>query len=316
MLNVCNLTKKFSSKIAVDNVSFRINPGEIVGFLGPNGAGKSTTMKMLTGFLNPTSGQVIVDGKLLSSNKISIQQDIGYLPEGAPAYEDMTVISFLRFIAEVRGFHGALKKVRIDNVVQATNLQSVLHEPIEYLSKGFKRRLGLAQAIIHDPKILILDEPTDGLDPNQKQEVRKLIRNMAEDKIIILSTHILEEVDALCTRTIIISGGKIIADSNLKELIASSPLANVLHIRVRNATIDAVRSNLMQLDHIIDVQCVETKNKDLLFKIQAEESKNALLLEISKFMVQHDWEFVELLRESKSLDEVFRITTEKHQAAS
>lgn len=316
MLSVCNLTKNFGNRIAVDNVSFRINPGEIVGFLGPNGAGKSTTMKMLAGYLSPNSGQVIFDGKLLSSNKINIQQDIGYLPEGAPAYQEMSVIDFLNFIAEIRGLSGTLKKARVENIIETTNLRSVAREPIEFLSKGFKRRVGLAQAIIHDPKILLLDEPTDGLDPNQKQEVRKLIKNMSEDKIIILSTHILEEVDALCSRTIIISGGKIIADSSLKDLIASSPLANTLHIKVRNASVEAVRTNLMKLDSILDIECIESKNKDLMFKIRAEDSRNALLLEISKFMVRYDWEFVELLRETKSLDEIFRLTTEKHQRVS
>ena len=195
--------------------------GEIVGFLGPNGAGKSTTMKMLVGYLTPTSGDILIKNEPLQENKIEIQNNLGYLPEGAPAYSEMKVKSFLNFIAEIRGLRGIEKQTSIAEVIEKTNLKSVINENIEFLSKGFKRRVGLAQAIIHDPQILILDEPTDGLDPNQKNEVRKLINNMAKDKIIILSTHILEEVEALCNRTIIISDGEIVVDSTPLELMES-----------------------------------------------------------------------------------------------
>jgi ABC-2 type transport system ATP-binding protein len=212
MIEVKNLTRHFGAKVAVDNLSFKVQPGEVLGFLGPNGAGKSTTMKMITGFLRPSSGNVWVCGFEVQENSIAAQRRLGYLPEGAPLYSDMTTAELLSFIAAVRGFSGQEKLRRIANVVERVHLESVLHQSIETLSKGFKRRVGLAQAILHDPEVLILDEPTDGLDPNQKYEVRQLIRTMAKDKVIILSTHILEEVDAVCTRAIIINDGRLLVD--------------------------------------------------------------------------------------------------------
>ncbi len=216
------LDKQFGSIHAVCNVSFSVSHGEVLGFLGPNGAGKSTTMKMITGFLEPTAGTVIVNGNDVTTHPIEVKSCIGYLPEGAPAYGEMTVLSFLRFISEVRGFSGAEAQKRIDEVVKKINLQTVLHQTIETLSKGFKRRVGMAQTIIHDPDVLIMDEPTDGLDPNQKHEVRSLIKQMAAKKAIIISTHILEEVDAICTRAIIIASGELLFDGTPEELRASS----------------------------------------------------------------------------------------------
>lgn len=217
------LDKKFGSIHAVRDVSFTVGHGEVLGFLGPNGAGKSTTMKMITGFLEPTSGTVIVNGKDVIENPIDVKSSIGYLPEGAPSYGEMTVLSFLRFIAEIRGFDGAESQSRIDEVVKKINLESVLNQSIETLSKGFKRRVGMAQTIIHDPDVLIMDEPTDGLDPNQKHEVRSLISQMAEKKAIVISTHILEEVDAICTRAIIIASGQILFDGTPEELRGKAP---------------------------------------------------------------------------------------------
>src|SRR5690606_5083887 len=218
MIEIRNLTKRFAQHTAVDDLSFNVQQGEVLGFLGPNGAGKSTTMKMLTGFLTPSAGTARILGFDIRKNRLQAQQQIGYLPEGAPCYGDMTVRGFLEFIAEVRGFRGAAKKQRVAKAVGQVELDKVLEQSIDTLSKGFKRRVGLAQAILHDPKVLILDEPTDGLDPNQKHQVRQLIQGLAEDKIVIISTHILEEVGALCSRAVVIAHGKLVADATPLEL--------------------------------------------------------------------------------------------------
>ncbi len=221
-VEVIELDKQFGAIHAVRGVSFDVSHGEVLGFLGPNGAGKSTTMKMITGFLEPTSGTVRVNGKDVTEDPIAVKASIGYLPEGAPSYGEMTVMSFLRFIAEIRGFEGQQMQQRIDEVVKKINLEGVLNQTIETLSKGFKRRVGMAQTILHDPDVMIMDEPTDGLDPNQKHEVRSLIQEMAEKKAIVISTHILEEVDAICTRAIIIASGKLLFDGTPAELRARS----------------------------------------------------------------------------------------------
>jgi ABC-2 type transport system ATP-binding protein len=223
MIEINNLTKRYGALLAVDNISFSVGPGEVLGFLGPNGAGKSTTMKMITGFLAPTAGKVRVCGHDIEAEPLAAKSCMGYLPEGAPSYPEMTVRSFLEFIADVRGLKDAQRKARMDDVIGRLGLASVLEQVIETLSKGFRRRVGLAQALIHDPRVLILDEPTDGLDPNQKYEVRTLINAMAKDKIIVISTHILEEVDAVCNRAIIIAGGRILADETPKNLAARAP---------------------------------------------------------------------------------------------
>ena len=232
MIEISHLTKKFDDFTAVDDLSFKVTEGEVLGFLGPNGAGKSTTMKVITGFLAATHGAVTVDGHDIATDPIAVKALIGYLPEGAPCYPDMTTLEFLDFIAEIRGFTGEEKRRRIEKVIEDVELRSVCNKTIDTLSKGFKRRVGLAQAILHDPKVLILDEPTDGLDPNQKHHVRKLIRNLAKDKIVIISTHILEEVSAVCTRAIIIAGGRILADGTPKELEARSVYANAISVRM------------------------------------------------------------------------------------
>ncbi len=223
MIEIENLVKKFGPLTAVNDISFTVNPGQVLGFLGPNGAGKSTTMKMITGFLAPTSGSIRVCGHAVEGDALAAKKQLGYLPEGAPSYGEMTAIQFLNFIADVRGLRGTQKTQRVDTVIEQLHLHQVINRSIDTLSKGFKRRVGLAQAILHDPKVLILDEPTDGLDPNQKYEVRELIKGMAQDKIVVISTHILEEVDAVCSRAIIIASGKVIADETPQQLIARSP---------------------------------------------------------------------------------------------
>src|SRR3954469_8835086 len=223
MIEISHLTKRYGSLTAVDDISFTVSPGEVLGFLGPNGAGKSTTMKMITGFISPTAGPIRVCGHDVEAAPIAAKSCMGYLPEGAPNYPEMTVGAFLEFIANVRGLTGDRRKARLDDVIGRLSLASVLPQAIETLSKGFKRRVGLAQALLHDPQVLILDEPTDGLDPNQKHEVRALINAMSKDKIIVISTHILEEVDAVCSRAIIIANGRILADESPKALASRAP---------------------------------------------------------------------------------------------
>jgi len=220
LIEIERLTKRFGAFTAVDDVSFTVDRGEVVGFLGPNGAGKSTTMKMLAGFVTPSAGTARICGQDVIEAPVAAKRALGYLPEGAPTYPEMTVTGFLAFIARIRGFSGPEAQERMARAMAMTQLEGVRLQPIETLSKGFKRRVGLAQALLHDPPVLVLDEPTDGLDPNQKHEVRELIRRMAPEKAIVISTHILEEVDAVCTRAIIIARGKVLADATPKALEA------------------------------------------------------------------------------------------------
>jgi ABC-2 type transport system ATP-binding protein len=239
MIEVKGLVKTYGAKRAVDGISFTVRRGEILGFLGPNGAGKSTTMKMITGFLRPDAGSALVDGIDVTADPVAVKRRLGYLPESAPAYPEMTVGEFLGFIAEVRGFRAAAaRRAQVDRAVALTHLESVRHQTIETLSKGYKQRVGFAQALLHDPPALILDEPTDGLDPNQKNEVRSLIKSMAAAKAVILSTHILEEVEAICTRVIIISQGRVVADETPAQLQARQP----------GARLDAIFRSLTQSD--------------------------------------------------------------------
>ena len=232
MIEITHLSKQFEQFTAVDDLSFKVSEGEVLGFLGPNGAGKSTTMKIITGFLAPTSGSVTVDGHNIATDALAAKALMGYLPEGAPSYGDMTTLDFLRFVGEIRGYRGDELVQRVGRVLAEVELGSVALQKIETLSKGFKRRVGLAQAIMHDPKVLILDEPTDGLDPNQKQHVRELIKNLARDKIVIISTHILEEVSAVCTRAVIIANGRLVADGTPAELEASSKYHQAVNVRL------------------------------------------------------------------------------------
>ncbi len=256
LLQVRNLTKAFGPLIAVDDVSFSVPRGEVLGFLGPNGAGKSTTMKMLTGFMAPTRGTAVVCGHDVVTSPIEVKKSIGYLPEGAPLYGDMTPRALLNFVAQIRDLRGAERRRKVDEAIQTTRIEEVAFRPIDTLSKGFKRRVGLAQAILHGPDVLVLDEPTDGLDPNQKHDVRILLRAMAKDKAIIISTHILEEVDAVCTRAIIISRGRIVASGTPEELRARSAANHSVSIRVPVDQVAAFQDRLISVEGVGHVESV------------------------------------------------------------
>jgi len=227
MISVKNLVKDFGSFRAVDDVSFEVAKGDVLGFLGPNGAGKSTTMRMLTGFLTPSSGTATICGHDILTDSVEARKNLGYLPESAPSYADMTVLEFLRFMGDLRGYKGSELNDRVAAAMDKCFLQPVQHRTIEHLSKGYRQRTCMAQALLHDPAVLVMDEPTDGLDPNQKRVVREMIAEMASEKAIILSTHVLQEVEAMCNRVVIISGGKLVKDSNPADLKAESPSGNL-----------------------------------------------------------------------------------------
>ncbi len=305
MIEISHLTKKFDSFTAVDDLSFTVKEGEVLGFLGPNGAGKSTTMKVITGFLSPSSGKVSVDGHDIAEDPIAVKSLIGYLPEGAPSYPDMTTLDFLNFVAEIRGFTGEEKQRRIDKVIDDVELRSVCHKTIDTLSKGFKRRVGLAQAILHDPKVLILDEPTDGLDPNQKHHVRNLIRNLAKDKIVIISTHILEEVSAVCSRAIIIAGGRILADGTPKELESRSNYHGAVSITL-SEDFD-LRAALADDADVRDIEQVdEQAHRYILLPVSGKQ----LFAKVSEKSQNGHWPVTEFHLVEGLLEDYFRHVTQ------
>jgi ABC-2 type transport system ATP-binding protein len=309
MVKIEHLSKRFGTLKAVDDVTFSVSKGEVLGFLGPNGAGKSTTMRMITGFLTPDSGSVQVGGDDVASNPVGAKRRIGYLPEGAPLYGDMTPRAFLRFIAEIRGFRGKARDQSVDSVVGKVSLGAALEKPIDTLSKGFKRRVGLAQAIIHDPEVLVLDEPTDGLDPNQKHEVRTLIRSMSRDKAIILSTHILEEVEAVCSRAIIISAGKVVSDGTPAELVARSRMHNAISISIRAAGVDGLVEGLSQVPGVASVEILDAEGERVRLRV-FPVGNASLAAPVSQLAREKAWVVEELHVERGRLDEVFReITT-------
>jgi len=302
MIELDKLTKRFGPVTVVDGLSFTVARGEVLGFLGPNGAGKSTTMKMLTGFLKPSAGRALVAGIDVEKNPIAAKKHMGYLPEGAPAWPDMTPAGFLAFCAAIRGLDGKAAEAAIAKAVDRTTLKDVLHQPIDTLSKGFKRRVGLAQALLHDPDILILDEPTDGLDPNQKHEVRRLIRDISADKAIIISTHILEEVEAICSRAVVIARGKMVADATPQALEAKTAGHNVMAIVVVS---DAERAR-RALEAIPEVEKVEIIGKRILVTPKAGR---AIGPQVASALVSAGVVFEEIKREHGRLDDVFRALT-------
>ena len=308
MVEVSHLKKTFGNFTAVNDISFTVNKGEVLGFLGPNGAGKSTTMKMITGFLTPDQGKVIVGGDNISENPVAVKSRIGYLPEGAPLYGDMTPEGFLHFVAEIRGLRGNEKSKRVEEIISLVNLETVVYKPIETLSKGFKRRVGLAQAILHDPEILILDEPTDGLDPNQKHEVRTLIQNMAPEKAIILSTHILEEVHAVCSRAMIITNGELVADGTPASLEAKSPLHNTVELTVRSSEADPINDDLNTIPGIRNVEKTNDIEGTISFRIYPS-GEQALITQVSQMARDKNWQVEDMHVARGKLDDVFRSIT-------
>ena len=308
MIKVENLTKLFGAKHAVDGISFSVGRGEVLGFLGPNGAGKSTTMRMITGFISPSGGKVSVGGFDIVDQPIPAKRLIGYLPENAPAYTDMTVQGFLNFAAEIRGLTGEARKQAVNRVVEMCFLRSVLHQSVETLSKGYRHRTCFAQSIIHDPDVLILDEPTDGLDPNQKHEVRSLIRRMGEKKAIIFSTHILEEVDAVCSRALIIDRGRIVANGTPQELRRKSEYAGAVTISVRGVAAASVTQKLGQLSAAKRAAVVNEAGSKVTVTVFPRPNADS---ELTRAVIDasQGWQVEELHTEEGRLDEVFRNIT-------
>src|SRR6516165_6275313 len=315
MIKVQNLVKIFGTKHAVDGVSFSVERGEVLGFLGPNGAGKSTTMRMITGFIPPSSGSITVGGFDVVDQAIQARRLIGYLPENAPAYTDMTVHGFLNFAAEIRGLRGDAKNRAVSRVVEMCFLEAVLHQSVETLSKGYRHRTCFAQSIIHDPDVLVLDEPTDGLDPNQKHEVRGIIRRMGEKKAIIFSTHILEEVDAVCSRAIIIDRGKIVANGTPYELRQKSDWAGTVLLRVSGINGTALNQKLAQIAVVKRTTILREDSTSVTVRVFPKTTTNGALASSIADAAQ-GWRIEELHTEEGRLDEVFRSITMPDTAAA
>ena len=310
LIEAKNLKKSFGDFVAVDNINLTVERGEVVGFLGPNGAGKSTTMKMLTGFLEPDGGEIFIEGIDLKSKPLEAKKSIGYLPEGAPSYSDMEVSEFLSFVGKMRGLNnnGSLN-TRLSDMAEQINLKEVWHKPIETLSKGFKRRVGIAQALIHDPDILILDEPTDGLDPNQKYEMRDLIKKISTNKAIVISTHILEEVEAVCSRTVIIANGQILANETPDNLGKQFNKKNMFSLKVANKLNN---TQIKDIKSSLNYKKVTVKNlniTDTLILIEDEKENinlNKIMTQLKKYKLDiNEANFVK-----PSLDDIFRKITQ------
>ena len=309
LIEAKDLHKRFGDIVAVDGISLEVARGEVLGFLGPNGAGKSTTMKMITGFLEPDAGSARIAGIDMFDDPKAAKAKLGYLPEGAPSYGDMTSRAFLAFIAAIRGYDRDEAKKRVAIAVERAGLNSVLEQTIDTLSKGYKRRVAIAQAILHDPQVLIMDEPTDGLDPNQKHQVRKLIGEMAQEKAIIVSTHILEEVEAVCSRAIIINRGRIVADGTAEDLMRRLPHHGSIAIRVRADRAKAVTSALSGFSGVSTVETVSSANGSVQLRAVPKNGA-AIASDLAAFIRQKSIEVDELFVERGNLDDVFRkITT-------
>jgi ABC-2 type transport system ATP-binding protein len=311
LLAANNLTKSFGSLVAVNGISLSVKRGEVLGFLGPNGAGKTTTMKMLTGFLAPTSGDAAVCDKAVTTGNVDAKRHIGYLPEGAPLYGDMTPREFLTFVAETHEISKAEIPEIVESASNAVNLAKVMNQRIETLSKGFKRRVGLAAAIIHAPDVLILDEPTDGLDPNQKHEVRSLIETMSADRAIIISTHILEEVDALCSRVVVINEGKIVADDTPSGLRGRSRYKNAVTMVSPKSAAGEI---ILALKPIPGVASIEQVIEGDVIRITALARNGAQIADdVGGVIASNNWEIHQYSIEGGRLDDVFRSLTEANR---
>ena len=314
MLEIRHLVKKFGPLVAVGDVSFEVAAGEVLGFLGPNGAGKSTTMKMITGFLAPTSGTAVICGHDIQRRPLAAKRRIGYLPEGAPAYPDMTVAEFLDFIAHIRGLRGAEARRRIAYIAELIHIADVMQQPIETLSKGYRRRVGVAQALLHDPAVLILDEPTDGLDPNQKYEMRGIIRDLSPHKAIVISTHLLEEVEAVCSRAIIIAGGCILADGTPAALAARSRYHNAVRLDLATADTVAIDAELRKMPEVASVEAaVDDDHANLCVLSQNGQPISDAIVRRAR---EQGWPVTALYVERGRLDDVFRAITARVPAVS
>jgi len=311
MIQVENLFKAFGPKLAVNDVSFSVERGEVLGFLGPNGAGKSTTMRMVTGFIPPTSGTIKVGGYDVLETPLPAKRLIGYLPENAPGYADMTVQGFLSFAAELRGLRGTARRSAIDRAVELCFLDNVRHQVIDTLSKGYKHRTGLAQSLIHDPDVLIMDEPTDGLDPNQKHEVRNLIKQMGARKAIVFSTHILEEVEAVCSRVIIIDRGRIVANGTPDELKARAPNSGAAWLRVKGVPAAVLGKELSGISCAANTEVLRDDEGIVEIRVYPDRTRpgSSLISEVAELAAQQKWQLDELRTEEGRLDEVFRAIT-------
>lgn len=307
MIDISKLTKHFSGDVAVNNISFRVATGEVLGILGTNGAGKSTTLRMLTGLIKPTSGKITICDYDISQQTRQAQRLVGYLPEGNACYGDMSALGFLGFIARVRGFRGKEKKQRVAQMLDRFELDGVRSNAIDTLSKGFKRRIGLAQAMLHDPKVLILDEPTDGLDPNQKQHVRGLIADLAKDKIVVISTHILEEVASLCSRALVIDRGHLLADNTLEELQSRSRYHQAVTLFGRHPL------DLLALAVLPGVAGIEPGPEVHSVKVLARDGV-VILPAINALVVNKGWQVRRQEVERGGLEEVFRTLTRERAA--
>ena len=308
MIEVVEISRNFGRFQAVSNVSFQVQKSEVLGFLGPNGAGKSTTMKMLTGYLQPSSGDALICGHSVTKQSLKARAKIGYLPESAPSYGEMQVEEFLRFAGKVRGLTGGKLNSQIEKVLEDTSLKTVRKQLIETLSKGYRQRTCLAQSLLHDPPVLLLDEPTDGLDPNQKYEVRKLISQLKADRTILVSTHILEEVEAICTRAIILSEGKIVGDGTPEELLSKSVYHNAINLKISVKPNQNVQQILLGIPSVERVESHSSNHQTHSFVILAKQGK-PILEEVKEHLDQHNVKFLEMYVEKGRLDEVFRQMT-------
>lgn len=311
MIQVKDLRKEFGSKVAVDGVTFNVEKGEVLGFLGPNGAGKSTTMRMVTGYYQPTAGSITVGGIDMLEAPEKAKLSMGYLPENAPLYSDMSVVGFLGFCAEMRGLYGEAKSKAIDKALEICFLEPVRNQSVDTLSKGYRHRTCLAQSIIHDPEVLILDEPTDGLDPNQKHEVRNLIKRMGQSKAIVFSTHILEEVEAACSRAIIIDRGRIVADGTPEQLKRRAPGADAVRVVIHGASGATIREELGKLTGVDKVESTTAEDGKFAGRVLPvrKDAPADLAREIAGLAMARSWKLEELHREEGRLDEVFRTIT-------
>ena len=311
MIQVENLTKYYHALCAVDQINFNIEKGEILGLLGPNGAGKTTTLRMLTGYLQPSSGNIHVKGLSIDKHILEIKKILGYLPESAPLYHDMLVFDYLNYVAAIRQIDGNQKMVRIRHLADLCGINEVMHQPIGELSKGYKQRVGLAHAMMNDPEVLILDEPTSGLDPNQIVEIRKIIKEIGQEKTIILSTHILSEAEATCDRIVIISQGKIVADGSAENLKQSTRGQNIMKLSVQNADFKTVQETLSVIPGLDDIKRVS--ESDSLLNVNLSYSSTAdLRPEVYRRIKKTDWILLEFHQETQSLENIFRELTKEN----